>query len=96
VRVYKYPLEVIDQQTVQLPVGAEVLCVQAQHGRPCLWALVDDSDTTPTEARTFFTHGTGHKVSPAIGGYIGTYQLEDGAFVGHIFESMVMPGQGPL
>jgi hypothetical protein len=86
-RVLKWAIEVTDKQTVQLPVGAEILCVQAQHGRPCIWALVDGEVSLSTvEPRVLFTHGTGHETSPDIGCYIGTYQLESGAFVGHVFE----------
>jgi len=89
VRVYKYPLEVVNAQIIMLPVGAEVLCVQVQHERPCIWACVEGSPATPLEARTFFTHGTGHPMNAAAGGYVGTYQLEEGALVFHVFESMI-------
>lgn len=39
--IYKYPLDVTDVQEIKLPVGAEILTVQAQNGTLCLWALVD-------------------------------------------------------
>mgnify|MGYP001592531188 CR=1 FL=1 len=83
-RVFKYQLEVTDRQTVIMPKAARILCVQAQNGRPCLWALVPD-DMAP-ELRVIFTHGTGHTCSSDIGSYVGTYQLQNGAFVGHVFE----------
>jgi hypothetical protein len=39
--IYKYTLEVTDEQEVKMPANAQILCVQVQHGRPTLWALVD-------------------------------------------------------
>lgn len=92
-KVFKWPLLVVDKQTLMLPEGAEILCVQVQHGRPCIWAVVNDS--RPLEARRFITHGTGHPMSAPAGLYIGTYQLESGELVFHVFEQLV--GQeGPL
>ena len=38
-KIYKYPLEVQDEQVVMLPTGAKILTVQSQKDRPCLWAL---------------------------------------------------------
>ncbi|MRM93757.1 hypothetical protein D1Z98_01870 [Riemerella anatipestifer] len=38
--IYKYNLQVEGTQIISMPKGAEVLSVQAQHGKPCLWALV--------------------------------------------------------
>jgi hypothetical protein len=37
-RVYKYDLKVIDQQIIEMPVGANLLTVQLQHGNLKLWA----------------------------------------------------------
>jgi hypothetical protein len=83
-RIFKYQLQVADEQQVLMPLGADILCVQVQHGQPFLWALVSDENVS--EPVTIFTHGTGHETSEKIGRYIGTYQLQDGAFVGHVFE----------
>ncbi len=87
-KIYKYPLKVTDEQTVRLPVDSEILCTQIQHGAPYIWALVNE-ESQLTEERTFITHGTGHQCSQKIGAYLGTYQLEGGAFVGHVFEKIV-------
>lgn len=82
--VWKYPLAVQDRQTLDLPVGAQVLTVQVQDDVPCLWALVDV--TAPTTPRVFHLRGTGHNadgVASAL--YVGTFQLHDGALVFHLF-----------
>jgi hypothetical protein len=80
--IFKYPLTT-DAPFVVTPVGAQILCVQVQRGTPCLWALVERD--APLERRHFMIYGTGH---PHDGGgvYVGTYQLEGGALVFHVFE----------
>ena len=39
--VYKYELEITDEQIIRLPFAAEILTVQMQGGKCCLLALVD-------------------------------------------------------
>lgn len=69
----------------KMPANAEVLCVQSQNGNPCLWALVN-SDEPMVEMRYFKVYGTGHSIPENPGKYIGTFQLQSGAFVFHVFE----------
>ncbi len=40
-RIYKYPLEAMPVQTVEIPEGARPLRIAYQRGQACLWALVD-------------------------------------------------------
>lgn len=84
-RIFKYKLEVGDKMHIDMPSGAEVLAVQVQYDTVCIWALVDPD--RPTQTRTFRVFGTGHEMpqSEALN-YIGTFQLLDGQFVGHVFE----------
>ena len=84
--IYKYPLKVTDEQTLELPYGAQVLCCQVQDGEPQLWALVD-SKATPLVGRTFRIYGTGHEVDH-VGHlkYVGTFQQLEGRLVWHVFE----------
>lgn len=83
--IWKYELETLDLFGLDMPCGAEVLTVQMQNGKPCLWVLVDPSKYK--ENRTFAIHGTGHGVSNAENKkYIGTYQLMGGELVFHLFE----------
>lgn len=85
-RIFKYTLAVEHSQVVNLPKDAQILCVQAQHGLPQLWALVDDC--CELVERKFITLTTGGLVGTAeVGRYVGTYQLDNGAFVGHVFEA---------
>ena len=82
--IYKYTLEVTDEQEVKMPAGAQILCVQVQHGRPTLWALVDPEKKL--EDRRFFVHGTGNPIhsDAKVKCYIGTVQIN--GFVWHVFE----------
>jgi len=85
--IWKYELMVADEQGVEMPKGATILTLQVQRGKPCLWVLV--SPDAEKEIRTFETFGTGHLYSDHIWEglkYIGSYQLSDGNFVGHVFE----------
>lgn len=84
-RIWKWSLKVTDRQHLQLPAGAKVLTVQTQFGRPQLWALVDQR--AEPEPRTFATYGTGNPMPDGDpGAYVGTYQIDDGALVFHVFE----------
>lgn len=85
--IWKYPVRVTDRLIVEMPKGAEILCVQVQRDEPCLWALVTP-DTT-TEKRFFEMFGTGHPVPSDMGiarQYIGTFQLHGGSLLFHVFE----------
>ena len=82
--VWKFNLQVTDWQAIAIPNVYELLCVQVQYGTPCIWALVDPS--TPVITIDIITHGTGRDcfdVSNAK--YIGSYQLNGGNFVGHVW-----------
>lgn len=70
--------------SVMMPVGAEILCVQTQFAQACIWALVDP-DKALIE-RKFNIIGTGWRMSNSLGKYIGTFQLDGGALVFHVFE----------
>lgn len=82
--VHKYPILVVDEQIVQMPIGAEILCAQVQCGTICLWALVEPNLTK--EPRRIEIVGTGHEIDEADRKYIGTVQMRDGALVWHVFE----------
>lgn len=83
--IWKYPLQVTDEQLLELPEGAELLCVQVQNGIPCLWARVNPS--VPVKRKYLIrTLGTGreHQKYPHER-YLSTYQLLDGRLVYHVF-----------
>lgn len=84
--IYKFPLIVTDVQEHVVPglVGVQgILSVQVQRGVPCVWMVVNED----LSARTvrFRIIGTGHAMVENRGAFLGTFQLEDGHFVGHVF-----------
>jgi len=83
--IWKFELETVDEQSIEMPFAAEMLDVQVQYGKPCLWALVDPS--AKLIRRKIITHGTGHLVPETTGDYIGTYQQENGRLIFHVFET---------
>lgn len=80
--VWKYALESTNQ-TIDMPAGAKILTVQSQYESPVIWALVEPE--MPTESRKFVVYGTGHP-APEAGQYLGTFQIEKGRLVFHVFE----------
>jgi hypothetical protein len=83
--IWKFPLEVTDVQSVRMPRGARILCVQVQGGVPCLWAEVDPQ--AASEDRTLRIYGTGHPMAEGEQRvYIGTFQLVQMEMVFHVYE----------
>ena len=89
--IWKYLIPVQDRFTLEIP-GAfkdvQFLCVQPQGTalNPCLWVLVDPNG--PKGSWLFAVRGTGHEfteLDEPTGTYVGTFQLADGKFVGHLF-----------
>ena len=96
-RIFKYPIEVTDDQEVILPVGARVLNVQVQqagHGRNrapqlVLYALVDDSALM--HKRHVYILGTGHDATVLIERatqFVGTVNLMELLWF-HVFVEVV-------
>jgi len=86
--IWKFELKTIDEQYIEVPEGAEMLNVQVQNGVPCLWVRIDPA--AERFKRCIVTHGTGHRMPSTIDEqYIGTYQLQGGAIVLHVFEGLV-------
>ena len=86
-KIWKYTLEVTYLQQLKMPRNAKILSVQTQGGAPQLWALVDES--AEKEPRHFATYGTGNSLperADGFGEFVGTYQLQGGALVFHVFE----------
>jgi len=83
-RIWKTAPEVTDRQVVELPEGAKLLSVQMQHGRPCLWALVNE--LAKIEKIVVAIYGTGNPMPEDPGVYISTFQIPEHGLVFHAFE----------
>lgn len=84
-RIWKYRLNIIDEQQLFLPVDAKILTVQTQHGTCYLWTLVNEENTAK-ELRKIAIYGTGNPLPDNPGEYIGTFQMRGGDLVFHVFE----------
>lgn len=81
--IYKYPLEITDNQVIELPKDSGVLTVQMQNNQLCLWALVD-TEQTQRQQVPVKVFGTGNPVD-----FTGPWQyvstVQERIFVWHIF-----------
>jgi len=82
-KIYKYEIK-IGLYSIEIYQGAKILTVQTQYDTLCIWAIVDTKQ--PIVERKIQVIGTGFSLPPALGIYIGTIQLENGAFIGHVFD----------
>ena len=82
--IWKYKLETPDEQIIQMPRWAKILCVDTQHGKPYLWALVNPKyDKIDVCIRVV---ETGHVIRGMEDwNYIGIYKLDDGSVMFHVF-----------
>lgn len=90
--IYKYEIKTADRITINMPRKAQILHIESQGGIiACMWALVNPKNEY--EKRTFYIYGTGHQIAKCDERdlkYLGTYQLFNGTFVGHLFEKIRM------
>jgi hypothetical protein len=81
--IWKYPVE-FGGWSREMPAGAVVRCVAMQGGVPRLWVEVDA--TAPLTARRFLAVGTGQPLPERALAYLGTFLVDDGALVQHVYE----------
>lgn len=85
--IWKYPLRLTDVQSIEMPLGAEIIAVAEQYGALCLWAWVNDDPDAKQVKRQIAIVGTGN---PAPGYHealhIGTVVTAGGSLVWHVFE----------
>ena len=84
--VWKFPITSPGKVVIAMPKGSKVLCVQVQHGVPCIWALCDTD--AKKKDRTFYAYSTGDVHGSNKCEYIGTFQFNAGNLVYHVFEEM--------
>lgn len=91
-RIFKYHIETTDEQIVKIPLRHgeslknSVLKIDTQYGSPFMWVMVEDENES-RECKVF-VRGTGHSCDNSFtkpDTYLGSYQLYNGAFVGHVF-----------
>ena len=83
-RIYKYPIT-LGLNEFEFPEGYQILSIQIQHDNPQMWVLLDPAQE-PKVTRRYQTFPTGYPIKQALLGYIGTFQLDGGTFIFHLFE----------
>lgn len=84
--VHKYTLVANTFQTVPVPKGGEFLEAREQHGEIAVWFMCNPREEIENKHIAVF--GTGHPFEiEKVGRYLGQAQLENGAFIFHIFEA---------
>jgi hypothetical protein len=91
--IYKYPLDIIDIQTLFIPNDAEILSVQFQGDTLTLWAKQNiTKENTKGHCRQIHIIGTGNEFPGIVGlKFLGTAQEPNSSFplVWHVFERRV-------
>lgn len=84
-KIFKYPIDIADEQFLELPQDARILSVQVQDGIICIWAMVRPDN--PTIRRRILVVGTGNPLPDEIWAahYLGTVQVGRGVW--HVFEA---------
>jgi hypothetical protein len=79
--IHKYPLLWGETFQLALYTGAEILTLQMQNDRPCVWVREQVSDMR--QVLNLRWVGTGQE-APATSRYLGTVQV--GGYVWHLFQ----------
>lgn len=85
ITIHKHAVPMEQTFTLDLPEGATFLSVQEQHGVAQMWFRVNTD--MPIKAQLFEVCGTGKPLLPmgAVWPFLGTFQLDGGALVLHLF-----------
>lgn len=85
-KIFKYELETSRIQEVIMPAFSKILCVKNQNNIPCLWAMIDTDFQLVKRKITTFLTGSDIEFDNQRLKYIGTYLINNGSFVGHVYE----------
>ena len=83
--IWKTPLEITDEQVIEIPEDYQILDIQVQKDQVCMWYICDDRN--PKRKVTIICHGTGHPLNHWENKlhHIGTVQVYNGTLVFHYF-----------
>jgi len=80
--IFKYEIPHEDLFSLEIPGFIKVLYVDTQKETPCVWVECDEFE--PVKSKGFMLKGTGHQIHEGYQ-HVGSYQLFDETFVGHLF-----------
>ncbi len=82
-KIYKYVLEITDEQVITMPAPLKILSAQIQDDQLCLWALV--TPNAPMENLPVAIVGTGHPFDYIWEKWEYLNTVQDGPLVWHVF-----------
>ena len=82
-KIYKYTLDIVDKQVIEIPQGFYILSLKVQNGKICLWVIVDPDNES--EKIHFAMVGTGVDLWCYSWYFIDTVLLNSGDLVFHVF-----------
>jgi len=83
VKIFKYALQIEDEQTVELPLCSTILFTGANNGELCIWVQVLNPNAAK-KPHKLFIHGTGREINGMLQKkYLGSVVMEP--FVWHVF-----------
>lgn len=65
-KIFKYELSIKEKQTIQLPIGADIIRVDDVDGKFYLWAIVNDEEEPELEERYLEFYKTGQPIETQI------------------------------
>ena len=86
-KIYKYVLDILDVQDIEMPAGAKILCVENVNDTECMWVRVKTD--AKMETRRVLIVGTGHPLNVGTAKYVGTAPTVGGRLVWHVFDAGV-------
>jgi len=84
--IYKYQIFPGDMQVLEIPQDSKILCVQTQGGEPQMW--VQQYTEGSLTQKEIYIIPTGATFDADDKKYIGTFQLNGGTLVFHVYESV--------
>ena len=89
--IWKFDLLMRGRVTVAMPRGAVVLSVGVQRRAhdvevPVVWMQCRSDAAAPIASRVFNVLVTGGSVPSEAGTFVGTFQINEGEYVGHVFD----------
>lgn len=84
--IYKYKIDVGSYFYLDLPVGSETLSVHGIGDDAYMWIMIDRMELEQ-EKKVFYIAKTGEYIDGLqYKRFIGTFIVNEGEFVGHVFE----------
>ena len=85
--VYKYQIQPIEIQEINLPIQSKILSVGTQDGELYLWAEINLENHTIEEPRKIRVSGTGWTLEDGeCRKFIGTAHMPEQKLVWHVYE----------